>query len=492
MTPGAGPSPRIAVIGSGAAAAGALLGVERSFPDAEVWLFERREPPEFPPFPPPSADPDFDYQRRLARLTRRRYGLAFPPPKTHFGVKCPGIEVSGWGRLWESRERGGLTRHWGGVTARFGPAELRRWPVEAAELAPFYDRAAEEMGVCSPDAGSSRPPIRPIPAVRDLMATLAGTEGGGGGLTLTPNLPAMALETRPGEARRCTYTGGCMAGCPRDSVYSAARTIDRMVAGGVVSKVVPARVLAMDLATRTLALEEGEAGPFDLILVAAGCLGTGQILLRSLPGLEYLDLLDNPVFTFPILAHGGTSERGEGYFGLTNACITVTPADPALPAATVQVYPAMDHLWQSLVPGILWPLAAPFGRLLRRHVLIGRLYLHSDHGSVVRMQSAADGSLRLSLGQAGGLPEGLWPALRRAFHLKGFRVPNLPPLRQKTSSHYAGTLPYGTHGLGADGCLRPGIHLCDATVFPDGPAASPTLTIMANAMRTAMAAQPAP
>lgn len=492
MAPGAGPSPRIAVIGSGAAAAGALLGVERRFPGAEVWLFERREPPEFPPYPPLSAEPDSDYLLNLTRLTRQRYGLAFPPPKTHFGVKCPGIEVSGWGRLWESRERGGLTRYWGGVTARFGATDLCRWPIGPADLAPFYDRAAEEMGVCTPDAGSSRPPIRPIPAVRDLIAAVGRHEGPADGLTLTPNLPAMALETRAGQARRCTYTGGCMAGCPRDSVYSAAQTIDRMVAGGVVSKVVPAKILAMDVATRTLALETGEAGPFDLILVAAGCLGTGQILLRSLPGLDGLDLLDNPVFTFPILAYGGTWEREDGYFGLTNACVTVTSADPALPSATVQVYPAMDHLWQSLVPGILWPLAAPVGRLLRRHVLIGRLYLHSDHGSVVRMQSAADGSLRLSLGQAGGMPEGLWPALRQAFHLKGFRVPNLPPLRQKTSSHYAGTLPYGTPGLDADGALRPGIHVCDATVFPDGPAASPTLTIMANAMRTAMAARPAP
>lgn len=490
MIPGTEPSSRIAVIGSGVAAAGTLLGIERRFPGAEVWLFERREPPEFPPLPPLSAEPDSGYLRNLSRLTLQRYGLAFPPPKTYFGVKCPGIEVPGWGRLWESRERGGLTRYWGGVTARFDTADMRSWPIGPAELAPFYDWAAAEMGVCSPDAGSSRPPIRPIPAVRDLIAALVRNGDGDGGLTLTPNLPAMALETRPGQARRCTYTGGCMAGCPRDSIYSAAQTIDRMVTGGVVSKVVPVKVLAMDVATRTLALEEGEAGPFDLILVAAGCLGTGQILLRSLPGLNRLDLLDNPVFTFPILAYGGSTENEKGYFGLTNACITVTAADRALPPATVQVYPAMDHLWQSLLPGALWPMAAPFGRLLRRHVLIGRLYLHSDYGSVVRMESAADGSLRLSLGQAGGMPEGLWPALRQAFHLKGFRVPNLPPLRQKTSSHYAGTLPYGTPGLGTDGALRPGIHLCDATVFPDGPAASPTLTIMANTMRTAMAARP--
>ncbi len=490
MVPGAGPSPRIAVIGSGAAAAGALLGIERRFPGAEVWLFERREPPEFPPYPPPSAEPDSDYLLNLTCLTRQRYGLAFPPPKTHFGVKCPSIEVPGWGRLWESRERGGLTRYWGGVTARFGRGELCRWPVGPAELTPFYDCAAEEMGVCGPDADSSRPPVRPVPAVRDLIAALAQREGAAGELTLTPSLPAMALETRPGQARRCTYTGGCMAGCPHDSIYSAAMTIDRMVAQGVVSKVVLAKVLAMDVATRTLALKEGEAGPFDLILVAAGCLGTGQILLRSLPGLSRLNLLDNPVFTFPILAYGGSEEREDSYFGLTNACVTVTTADPTLPPATVQVYPAMDHLWQSLVPGALWPVATPLGRLLRRHVLIGRLYLHSDHGSVVRMETSAGGSLRLSLGRAGKMPEGLWPALRRAFHLKGFRVPNLPPLRQKTSSHYAGTLPYGTHGLGADGGLRPGIHLCDATVFPDGPAASPTLTIMANAMRTAMAARP--
>ncbi|MBR9972778.1 GMC oxidoreductase [Magnetospirillum sulfuroxidans] len=376
---------------------------------------------------------------------------------------------------------------------RFDAADLRRWPIDEAELAPFYDWATAEMGLCGT---GDRPPLRPVAAIARLLA--AARTSSSPDLRLEPFLPTLAVETRPGTTRCCTYSGDCMAGCPRQSIYSASITIERMIAEGVLCKVTAAKVLAVHSQSRTLSIlwekgEQEQVGPFDLILVAAGCLGTAQILLRTLPAVSALDMLDNPVFTFPILVTGGTVAPAEdaGYFGMTNGCITVIPKDPALPSASVQLYPAMDHLWAYFTPGGLWSALVPVGRLLRQHLVIGRLYLHSDHGSVIRMGLAANGAPRLSLRRTGGMPVGLWRSLRRALGCQGFLVPSVPLLRQKTSSHYAGTLPYGTAGVDANGRLEPGVYLCDSTVFPDSPAASPTLTIMAAAMRTAMAAQPA-
>jgi choline dehydrogenase-like flavoprotein len=34
-----------------------------------------------------------------------------------------------------------------------------------------------------------------------------------------------------------------------------------------------------------------------------------------------------------------------------------------------------------------------------------------------------------------------------------------------------------------DASIKPGVYLCDSSVFPNSPAASPTFTIMANARR---------
>ena len=77
-------------------------------------------------------------------------------------------------------------------------------------------------------------------------------------------------------------------------------------------------------------------------------------------------------------------------------------------------------------------------------------------------------------------------ALRRAVNANGFWAVGVPPVVSKTSSHLAGTVPYGgsVFGLKRSGELLPGIFVCDGACFPTGPAASPTFTIMANAGRT--------
>ena len=78
-------------------------------------------------------------------------------------------------------------------------------------------------------------------------------------------------------------------------------------------------------------------------------------------------------------------------------------------------------------------------------------------------------------------------SLRAALTDSGFHLPPLPPVRHKTSSHYSGSVPYGGELLpvAATGEVAPGIYVCDSALFNDGPASSPTFTIMANACRIA-------
>jgi hypothetical protein len=96
---------------------------------------------------------------------------------------------------------------------------------------------------------------------------------------------------------------------------------------------------------------------------------------------------------------------------------------------------------------------------------------------------------KLHIALSGAVPPfdngGLWAAIRVALSRNGFVVPPLRPIRQGTSSHYAASLPLGNGIVGSDGRLADGIYVCDSAGFQDGPALSPTLTIIANAARIA-------
>jgi hypothetical protein len=178
----------------------------------------------------------------------------------------------------------------------------------------------------------------------------------------------------------------------------------------------------------------------------------------------------------------------DSYFALTNGIVVGTPADAAEVAFSVQVYPTMDHLWRYFTPVSLWKWMQPFGRTLRRRLLIGRLYLHSDYGPAFSLSLSRGGKPELRLEKAPIEQPGACAAVRAALNREGFHVPNLRPVRHFTSSHYSASLPYGMAGLSPTGEISPRIFACDSSVFPDAPALPPTLTIIANAMRTVYAA----
>jgi choline dehydrogenase-like flavoprotein len=104
------------------------------------------------------------------------------------------------------------------------------------------------------------------------------------------------------------------------------------------------------------------------------------------------------------------------------------------------------------------------------------------------MHIDGDRAARLSLAHSGTLlrqiPD-LWLLIRRSLGGGGFFVPSVQPRQQKTSSHYASSLPLGSGPVAFDASIAPEIYICDSSVFPSAPATSPTFTIMANARRIA-------
>jgi choline dehydrogenase-like flavoprotein len=71
-------------------------------------------------------------------------------------------------RWWRARMLGGRTNHWGRYSLRFSEHDFKGysrdgfgadWPFEYAELAPWYDRTEELVGVCGTNTGLDDMPI---------------------------------------------------------------------------------------------------------------------------------------------------------------------------------------------------------------------------------------------------------------------------------------------------------------------------------------------
>lgn len=497
---------KVAVVGGGAAAVGVLRALEEWAPAADVTMIDHPPKPSGPferATPPDTWT--MDDLRSFHRHLRQDYGLKFPPPKTHFGVGPADQEVEGWGRIWASRERGGLTRYWGASTLPFTDHELKRWPLGAVDLAPYYRRIADLIGIAGRrDALNryfsedfvSRPPIR-LTALMEAFERTLGGERTADGFTFLGGIGRLAVETRLGHADRCVHCGHCMTGCFTDAVYSSRRDVDRLVTKGVIRQRIDCQVRSFDLKTRTIRLDRDaepvQLGPFDRIYLCAGCVGTTEITMRSLGLFEGPVMVDNTIYTFPILRLGSPlperlhTER-DLYFALTNLLIACVPSDARSHPAMIQIYPSFDYLWRYFMPVALWPALQPFGRSIRRRVLIARLYVHGAYSQHYAFRIDPAGRLRLHLAKPPPPLQdlfGLWPAIRQVLSRQGFVVPKLKPAQARTSSHYAASLPLAGALVEPTGEIAPGVFVCDSSVFPDGPAVSPTLTIMANACRTA-------
>jgi choline dehydrogenase-like flavoprotein len=499
---------KVAVIGSGAAAAGVLAGLERfAPPGVEITLFDIGERLEEAP---PDVARDGYSRAALAPIYHRlhaEHGLTFPPPKSHFGQSLTKLTVEDKPLLWKSEHRGGLTNVWGGGMFPFTDRELAGWPVNAADMDPYYRIMAEEVGVCGePDALGgyftrdyvNRPPLRTSRVIEALRDTTNRHGRSAAGYRLVAGASRLALETRREHARACVYSGECMLGCPRESIWSASQALDRYQARGFIARTVRARVLRAGDGQVHFRPVGGagttveHAGGFDRVYVAAGCIGSTEIAMRSLGLTRGPVMLDNAVLSFPIFYLGvgstGRSDGEPGYFSLCNLSMMGVPDDPAEAAAQVSVYPAFDHLWRYYTPEPLWKAMEPLWREGRWRFLLGRVFLAGAANRTLSFK-LVDDALAIARGPA---PDSradvrrFMRSLRRATNHAGFFVPPVTPGGHGTSSHYAATLPYGGRlvNVPRHGRIAPGVHLADAATFPTSPAISPTFTIMANACRT--------
>ncbi len=488
---------RIAIVGAGASAVGACLGLA---PGSDITVLDVGKP--LGPLrkqmaaPPPWSDSLY----RTAHTAARTAGAGLFPQKQYFG-SLPSRYPNA-ASVYLSEVFGGLTRFWGACMLPFTPHDLRDWPITALQLRPHYEKVLREVPVAGQDDGMAayfghgfvNAESIAIPGV--LSRLVAAVHGRGG---FVAGKSRLALRTAAPDG--CTYCGHCFYGCYCDAIYSAHTTLSRLAAAGRICYRSGLRVLSVDAAPGAVHLRIAATGQtveqlaFDRVILCAGCIETTRITAVSY-GLQgsHLPIRENPMFIFPLLytGHSSGEEDVTRSIALSNVLLGL-PQEAQASYIHMQVYPLSSYIWNHLVlrlgvPASSW-LVSRGHRALARHTFIGFLYLagsYSDGSALDLLGADVLPRFRHST-EAHTLAQSALRRLSNVLRGSGFLLsPSLMrALHPGSSAHYAGTLPMGTR-VGTDAAIEPGrVYIGDSATFPSLPAPNHTFTIMANAARIA-------
>ncbi len=155
--------------------------------------------------------------------------LAWVDPRTTSGDWRVAKDFSGL-PAWIVKAVGGTTTHWAGASLRFQDhewkalttygavegASLLDWPIDGAEMAPYYDKAENKLGVTRTND------IPGLPGNNNYKVFEAGAKALGYTGVSTGHM-AINSEERDGRMA-CQQTGFCFQGCKWGAKWSAAYT----------------------------------------------------------------------------------------------------------------------------------------------------------------------------------------------------------------------------------------------------------------------------
>jgi hypothetical protein len=459
--------------------------------------------------------------------TSEYYG--FPPNKAYVFRKLAeyGVESRGFEPLM-SFAAGGLAEAWTGGAYPFNDGELEAFPVGWAEMGPAYGEVARRIGV-SGVGDDDLAPFYPVhdglsaPTTLDahseqLLARYAARRDRlpeRRRLVLGRARSAVLTQDRDGR-KACSYTGRCLWGCPSLAFYTPLITLEdckrdpnfEYVAGVRVDHFVcnPANRVTHVIA-RGVANGEEVRREVGALVLAAGALGSGRILLESLlragERRELSGLMDNRQIHMPFVnlnrLGAQFDDRSYQYHQLAIGAPGARPFDYVHGLVTTLTTALAHPLVQTLPVGI----RAGTGMFRNIHSALGLANINfpdtrRDENRLA-LEIGADGrSKRLLISYTPPHDEAarMRPMVAR---FRGFLMelgclapPNMTRVRPMGASvHYAGTVPMlaggGDFTTDRAGRCRPfdNLIIADGSTFPALPAKNLTFTLMANATRIA-------
>jgi ferredoxin len=448
------------------------------------------------------------------------------PEKRSFGSEYPfgdfgqlgGIFADGQvNRAVISGAYGGFSNVWGAQVMPFTSKTFEGWPVAAHVMYPHYAAvlreipfAAEEddLGELFPLLESSSPLPKLSERTEAVLARYAENRAAVRRRGVTVGRARLAFA-----ADRCIRCGLCLTGCPYQLIYSAAQTLDRLrregrvtYYGGLLALRVGESESGATVSARELRTGRVQSFDADRVLLACGGIGSSRLALTSLerfntrvPVAEsaqfMLPFASRIPVTSPLLTNDFTLNQfnivvdvnGEGhdlsqlhFYTFDPAFINALPR----PLARARLHGVRTALLRriSVALGYLPSWASPSFDLVlsapRDAGSLAETRIESTPGSLRRHPMMRDVLTRL----AAVAPRlDMWPLL-----------PALQPSAPGKSYHWGAVFPHSERPSGqlaSDifGRVAPWerIHLVDASVFPNVPATTFTLTVMANAHRIA-------
>jgi len=415
----------------------------------------------------------------------------------------------------QSFARGGLAEAWGAGAYRFTGDDLRRFPLPAGCLEPFYDELTRRIGIAGSEDdlvghfGSARdlqPPLSLDRLASRLLASYERRRDRFRAEGFTIGRPRLAVLSRPlGERPACPYDNLTFWQPQLGYLYVPSLTLDALVAERRIEYRERKLVLRfregeghVEVLARDTAGGADETYRARRLVLAAGALNSARLVLRSHDDFETtLPLLDNQPSMVPFLHAGSVGESPDSSsHGLGQLNIVHQPPE-GLDYVQGTYYTYNGLLASEVI--IDFPLPARSAVAACRYLLPAFsvvTFFYPDEpraGNFVRL--CPDGSLLASYRQpvkTGGVERRFIRLMAGSGFLSHPTVVKVPA--PGSGIHYAGTLPMqGERSL--KHCTDPSgrlhgsraVYVADASVFPTLPAKNHALTLMANAMRVARA-----
>ena len=452
-------------------------------------------------------------ERRKTLPEKWSYGSNFPLRDVGQleGVRA----IGGANRSVVSGAYGGFSNLWGAQIMPFSARTFDRWPFGRQEMDPHYRIALDEMTLTGDEDDLSTlfplltsPPPLPKLAERTqkVLARYEASRSEVQSLGITIGRARLAMRSRD-----CSLCGLCMTGCPYGLIYSASHTFDRMRAEGRVDY--RKNLLAVDLRERNsvpevdlLDLRSGRVMTMsaERIFVACGGIGTTRLVMGSLRIFDRtIELGESVQIVMPAISRSPTKTdpRNERDFTLNQFNLVYDASGDGFDLCQMHFYPYNPVFETSLPRPLQHRFAKPLATAFLRRLSVGLGYIPSWASPKVRVTAKPRSEGQLPELVIGREPISGWPAMFRSMSLAMLRAapaldlwPILPMASVSPAAksyHFGGSFPHSNRraGLATDRLGRlerwDNIHLVDASVFPNVPATTFTLTIMANAHRIA-------